>query len=84
MVFALVGDAVRASKIAEKWEARATQRGYFDDIWIPELRAAIELRRGELDHECAGPLPSVHDQSRAATVRSASPVSLRFYYLDPA
>jgi hypothetical protein len=46
MAFALAGDAVQAGKIAEKWAGRATQGGYFNGIWLPELRAAIELRQG--------------------------------------
>src|SRR5262249_36380841 len=46
MALALIGDAAQADKIAEKWESRATEGGYFEGIFIPELRAAVEIRKG--------------------------------------
>jgi serine/threonine protein kinase/Flp pilus assembly protein TadD len=46
MALALVGDAVQAGKVAEKWANRATEGGYFNGIYIPELRAAIETKQG--------------------------------------
>jgi hypothetical protein len=46
MALALAGDAAQANQLAEKWESRATQGGYGSGIWVPELRAAIELWRG--------------------------------------
>ena len=46
MALALASDASQAGKIAEKWAARATKGGYFNSIWIQELRAAIELKQG--------------------------------------
>lgn len=46
MAFALVGDAVQARKIAEKWGSRATEGGFFNGIWLPELRAAMEIKQG--------------------------------------
>jgi len=36
----------QASKIAEKWASRASEGGFFNGIWLPELRAAIELKQG--------------------------------------
>jgi serine/threonine protein kinase/tetratricopeptide (TPR) repeat protein len=46
MALALAGDATQASTIAEKWANRATEGGFFNGIWLPELRAAIELKQG--------------------------------------
>jgi serine/threonine protein kinase/Tfp pilus assembly protein PilF len=46
MAFALVGEADQARKVAEKWASRAAEGGYFNGIYIPELRACIEIRKG--------------------------------------
>jgi hypothetical protein len=46
MAFALIGDIGQANKMAEKWASRAAERGFANGIWIPELQAAIELKRG--------------------------------------
>ena len=46
MALAFIGDAAQARKIAEKWASRATEGGYFNGIYLPELRAAVELKQG--------------------------------------
>jgi hypothetical protein len=46
MALSLAGDATQAQRIEEKWASRATEGGYANGIWLPELRAAIELKQG--------------------------------------
>jgi predicted Zn-dependent protease len=46
MALALIGDAAHASKIAEKWTSRTSKGDDANGIWVPELRATVELKRG--------------------------------------
>jgi tetratricopeptide (TPR) repeat protein len=46
MALALLGDASEANKVAEKWAKRASEGGFFNNIYLPELRAALEIKRG--------------------------------------
>ena len=46
IALALIGDIAQASKLAGRIASHASEGGYVNGIWLPELRAAVELKQG--------------------------------------
>jgi tetratricopeptide (TPR) repeat protein len=46
MALALAGDLASATKLADRFASQAPPGGGASKVWIPEIRAAIELKRG--------------------------------------
>ncbi len=47
MALALAGDSVLAANVADRLASHTPPDGFANKVWLPEIRAAIELKRGK-------------------------------------
>jgi hypothetical protein len=47
VALALVGDTVLATNVADRLASHIPPRGFANKVWLPQIRAAIELKRGK-------------------------------------
>jgi tetratricopeptide (TPR) repeat protein len=46
MALALIGDSASATKVADRMASHTPPGGFANKVWLPEIRAVIELKRG--------------------------------------
>jgi len=73
LAFALAGDAARAQRLIEELEQKFPKDTMINEVWLPQIKAAIELRRNNPQ----GALDLLEATRRYETAAAFSPQTLR-------